>query len=72
LENGSQGQLISDYETEKAQVAARYSDLVATAELNQQDITKLKAELLQVESDRQLTQNELAESQKQAGKVTGI
>jgi CubicO group peptidase (beta-lactamase class C family)/chromosome segregation ATPase len=67
LENGSRGQLISDYETEKAEVAARYGDLVATAETSQQDVTRLKAELLQVESDRQLTQNELAESQKQAG-----
>ncbi len=67
LENGSRGQLISDYKTEKAEVDARYSDLVATAEVNQQDVTRLKAELLQVESDRQLTQNELAESQKQAG-----
>jgi chromosome segregation ATPase len=67
LENGSRGQLISDYETEKTEVAARYGDLVATAETSKQDVTRLKAELLQVESDRQLTQNELAESQKQAG-----
>jgi hypothetical protein len=65
LENGSRGQLISDYETEKAEVAARYGDLLATAEVNQQDVTRLKAELLQVESGSQLKQTELIESQKQ-------